>query len=420
MREHSRETLLVRAASRVCARLDRRTDGRFTFRYEEDWRRAGFALSHSLPLDGAWGDLPQVPSFFVNLLPEGRVREVICRQLGLSVDNDFGLLRAIGQECAGALSLVPESAAAAEVSSPARRLEPEELARLIKARAVLPGITASHPVRLSLAGAQDKLPVRLDSDGTLFVPGVTQPSTHILKVPQRDFRHLPDAEVFTMHLAQAVGLEVPAIDLLHIGGHRVAAIERFDRRRDENDVTRLHQEDFCQVFGIPPSRKYEEDGAVTFPQIFHHVGAHSTNPFADTRRLVTWQLFNLLAGNADGHAKNLAMLRDASRGWHLAPHYDLVCTRVYEHVDRRLAFGIGDQRDPGHVGRAAFEAWAGDLNVKASVVLREVERLGERLLDVLDDQLEAHRDRYGDCPVLERIAIVIRRQVRRTRSLIAA
>ena len=41
-------------------------------------------------------------AFFVNLLPEGRVREAVARQLGLSATNDFGLLEAVGGECAGA------------------------------------------------------------------------------------------------------------------------------------------------------------------------------------------------------------------------------------------------------------------------------------------------------------------------------
>ena len=72
----------------------------------------------------------------------------------------------------------------------------------------------------------------------------------------------------------------------------------------------------------------------------------------DIERLMAWQAFNWLAGNADGHAKNLALLH-SGRTIRLAPFYDLVCTRAIPRVDRRLAMGIGGETDPGNISGAS-------------------------------------------------------------------
>ena len=82
--------------------------GLMGFRYHPEWVETGFAISRSLPLEER--EFPPEAAtahrFFANLLPEGNVREQIVRDLKLP-DSDFGLLRAIGGECAGAPSILP-------------------------------------------------------------------------------------------------------------------------------------------------------------------------------------------------------------------------------------------------------------------------------------------------------------------------
>jgi len=80
------------------------------FRYTEDWvATTGFAISRRLPLTSdafqaeAGGSVQQ---FFSNLLPEGGARTRVVRDLKIP-DTDFDLLRAIGGDCAGALSILP-------------------------------------------------------------------------------------------------------------------------------------------------------------------------------------------------------------------------------------------------------------------------------------------------------------------------
>jgi serine/threonine-protein kinase HipA len=82
---------------------------RFIFTYDKDWLQLEIAvpLSISLPLQQDPYQDDHARSFFSNLLPESELRRIIARKLGLSENNDFALLEAVGGECAGAVSLLP-------------------------------------------------------------------------------------------------------------------------------------------------------------------------------------------------------------------------------------------------------------------------------------------------------------------------
>src|SRR3972149_5396180 len=83
--------------------------GYIGFRYDPKWiASSGFAVSRSLPLgnDDFRAEDSIAHRFFTNLLPEGGVREHIVRDLKIP-NTDFDLLRAIGGEGAGALSILP-------------------------------------------------------------------------------------------------------------------------------------------------------------------------------------------------------------------------------------------------------------------------------------------------------------------------
>lgn len=63
------------------------------------------SLSVSLPLQAKpFADQTWRP-FFAGLLPDGEPRQRIAQQCQISRLNDFGLLAAIGGDCAGAVSL---------------------------------------------------------------------------------------------------------------------------------------------------------------------------------------------------------------------------------------------------------------------------------------------------------------------------
>ncbi|MEQ9322333.1 MAG: type II toxin-antitoxin system HipA family toxin, partial [Polyangiaceae bacterium] len=350
--------------------------------------------------------------FFTNLLPEGATRERICARLKISVGNDFALLRAIGGECAGALSLLPEGEEPSAEPQPYEALEAERVDELVAGEGEVPLLVGGSATRLSLAGAHDKLPVFVDSR-ELYVPLAHAPSTHILKLPHDRHKHVPQNEALTTWLAEELGFDVPTVAL-----HRGALlVERYDRRRGRDwAVTRLHQEDVCQATGRPPNRKYEVEGGPSLAESVELVRRVCRQPLADVRRILRWALFNVLAGNSDAHGKNLSLLYDEPVP-RLAPFYDLVCTRAFPRLSRELAMAFGGESDPDRIGPPQVEALRGQLG------------LGKRLLPTLLDELlhdaegalgraiERVGRTAGDHPVLERVPPVVLERIARLRRL---
>ena len=106
---------------------------RFSFQYDKDWLASDHAvpLSISLPLRSEpYADDTARP-FFANLLPESELRKIIARSLGLSESNDFALLEAIGGECAGAVTLLPEGSQPSNAGE-YHQLSDDELNALIR------------------------------------------------------------------------------------------------------------------------------------------------------------------------------------------------------------------------------------------------------------------------------------------------
>jgi serine/threonine-protein kinase HipA len=385
--------------------------GGFLFVYNERWisHERSFPISLSLPV-GDSVDQDRADAFFSNLLPEGAGKERLCRQLGISPDNRYAILEAIGHDCAGAL-VVGNQPDESQMQRN-REFDADELDRLIRNRPALPALSNGEYVRFSLAGSATKWAVVFDG-GRFFWPLGSTPSTHILKVYDPRFSHAPFNEAFTMFLAVGLGLPVaattPTNDYL--------LIERYDRIRENGTPVRLHQEDTAQALGIPSFKKYQREGGAGIPQVIDLIRRHSSNPLQDQQRLIAWQLANLFLGNSDGHLKNISFLYDGPQV-RLAPFYDMVCTRTYDGVERNLALDIGGGRDPGHIGRDQFRAFAQETNIGEAYLRGEIDRITNTLTERLDDYGHEFASLWGDSPVIERVIRIVRTQVRRTNTLL--
>jgi serine/threonine-protein kinase HipA len=352
------------------------------FRYARDARRP---LSAALPVDGPE---ERPGTFFANLLPEGAVKARLAARLGVSVENDFALLEAVGGDCAGALSLLPEGASPSATAR-ARRLTPALLARLAEAGPM--ATLVDEGLRLSLAGAQGKLAV-VSQGKALALPGGTAPSTHILKLPSPEWPGLPVNELVMLELGRAAGLPTPAARLCDLGPkfeEPGLLLERFDRATEAGQVRRLHQEDLCQATGRSPALKYEAQGGPTLAEVVALLRKECARPALDIERLLRWQIFNVLCGNADGHGKNLALVREPVVA--LAPAYDLVCTRQWGRLSPKLALSVGGAFDPGHVGPRAWAACADACGVSRDLVFARVRQAHEELPALVTDTVKALR-----------------------------
>lgn len=394
----------------------------FCFRYLDEWLRAddAFPVSVTLPLSSTETMGGSAHAFFSNLLPEGNVRQEVCSRLGISVSNDVELLRALGGECAGALWIAETGVPLELPENEYAELLPKQILQLTEGHdRIVPLLIGGAKTRLSLAGAQDKLPVAV-FDGKIHWPRNGSPSTHILKLPNPRYPYLPENEAFLLGLARRAGLECPGFELVSLAKQRGLLVERYDRLRTDDPwpARRLHQEDFCQGLGLLSSQKYEQEGGPTFAQAVELVRTTAVAPLKDVQRLVEWQTFNAAAGNADGHGKNLSILYDKG-GPRLAPFYDLVATREYRNLIRLLAMGIGGQRDADVLGREHWRTLAREIEVRDRAILELVGGALERLAEGLPGWTSEYRERYGEVPVLQTLPKRISKQVRRLQRALA-
>lgn len=206
----------------LAGQLVLRDNGLTAFQYDERWlgRTDAMPLSLSLPLRRQRFPHRDCMPFFGGVLPEGRNRRLIAGILGVSEGNDFALLERLAGECAGAVALLPEGTLPVAQDERTRELDQKELARLLHELGRRPLLVGTEGLRLSLAGAQDKLPVRI-KDTRVLLPLGTAPTTHILKPAGDDFEGIVFNEAFCLALAHAVGLPTTEYSVGRVGDSRL-------------------------------------------------------------------------------------------------------------------------------------------------------------------------------------------------------
>jgi len=355
--------------------------GDISFRYADAWlgAKGRFPLSRSLPLRAEPFNARECRAFFSGVLPEAHSRELIARNLGISARNDFSMLERIGGECAGAVIFMPSGEMLPEPDERYREISESEIAAILMELPTRPLMAGDADLRLSLAGAQDKLPVRIDGS-RVFLPLAEAPSTHILKPAGGSFDGLVYNEAFCMKLAKRVGLNVADVKIGTADGLDYLVVERYDRAASgDGRPERLHQEDFCQALGIGSENKYQSEGGPSLDACFGLLREASTATAADIPALLDAVVFNFLVGNNDAHGKNFSLLYRQNET-RLAPLYDIVSTLAYPDLSPKMAMKIGGEYLPNKVTLAHFERLADDAGLSRAMVKRRIRALAEKTL----------------------------------------
>ncbi len=370
-------------------------EGRLRFSYASDWlekteAKDGIAndkipLSQSLPERVEPFDDRAARPYFAGLLPEGNKRNLIAHALHVSGKNDFGLLDGIGGECAGAVTLLAPGRQPETPDSPneVRWLDGEQLMHLLDEMPMRPMLAGEDGIRLSLAGAQDKLPVVAESN-RIGVPLKGMPSSHIIKPPISGVDGSVFNEGFCMRLAADLKLDVAKATIHHIGDRHFLLVERYDRQiiKQSNtahkQIQRLHQEDFCQALGVVPEAKYQNEGGPDLAQAFDLI-RRATRPSApNTLRLLDFVIFNALIGNHDAHAKNFSLLY-TPKGIVLTPLYDALSTAVYPALSDKMAMKIGSKYKFVDLQARHWEQFATAAALSPAQVKKRVVEIAKRL-----------------------------------------
>lgn len=381
-------TLDVYLHRHLIGKLVQDDHGKMVFDYVESWlsNPTAIPLSQSLPLTKKHFNRNDCRGFFAGVLPDEIKREIIARNLGISARNDFAMLEKIGGECAGAVMFIPEGNSLLEPEHTYRQLKPAELAEILRKLPTRPLLAGEDGVRLSLAGAQDKIAVRV-ADGQISLPLNGAPSSHILKPAVARFEGVVFNEALCMRLAEAIGLSVAKVEIGTVETFDYLLVERYDRTVDTEaprNLRRLHQEDFCQAMGVVPEQKYQDEGGPSLKQCFELVRAASSTPVIDLQALLDAVAFNWLIGNHDAHAKNFSLVyRGEIRSGlqtRLAPLYDLISTVYYPELSPRMAMNIGGEYVSDRVGPENFDRLAEEAGLAKPITKRRVIELAEVLM----------------------------------------
>jgi serine/threonine-protein kinase HipA len=327
--------------------------GMLLFKYDSDYlqSKSAIPLSSSLPLQEQQYSGGAAQSFFVGLLPEETELKQIAQSMGTDSSNSFRLLQEIGKECVGAVRIggAPEKTPSEYQSIAASEWEAIVQNNLHR----VSYLYKDKKQRLSLAGAQSKMGV-LFIDSQYYFAQHSSPTNCIVKFPSDRFPNITENEFVTMTLAGWVGIDVPDIQLTQLGGKNCYTINRFDRDITCDELTRIHQEDFCQAMGIHTQNKYEQDGGPSFSTCIQLIRKVCSVPVIAINKFIDIFIFNILIGNRDAHGKNFSLLYQNGQV-ELSPAYDLVCTAFYKELSDDMAMKVGKQYDDEFLTTADIE-----------------------------------------------------------------
>jgi serine/threonine-protein kinase HipA len=386
--------------------------GRMRFEYTESWLdEARRPISLSLPCTERSFNAEVSTGYFENLLPEGDVYRRLCADSNIIEGDIYSFLRVFGRECAGALSIFDPAFVGPQFSQSYKDITDDLEEMLDDAGKRGGGIILNADARLSIAGAQDKLPVHLEKDRYL-VPDATSnsfaPTSAILKPPSNLYPDIHFNEALCMALAGKIGLAVPETRVVSFGSKQALLVNRYDREVTETGIRRLHQEDFCQALGVSSRRKYESDGGPGFEDCSALLMNPAVASVASEReKFVICAVLNYIIGNCDAHAKNFSLLYSPGRRAGLAPFYDLLSTRVYPKLKANYAMAIGKTFRFDRISEHSWIQFAKSFSLRIEglypLMLETAEQIRKHVQFVIAEQEAA----YGPAPVYKILLGVI-------------
>lgn len=276
--------------------------------------------------------------WLANLLPEHGQLNALAQALGLSPGDSLAILKEIGGDTAGAISIGQSGTESDWEFEPLRArhgadTEREALGLHFEQLECRPFLAGEDGVRMSLAGGQKKTALAvIDSEGQaclrlpgdhdrLAIPKWGAPSAVIIKPDNARLPGIVENEAYCLTLAGRIGIPAAETRIIHAGDRKALAVLRYDRTEGNNGgIHRLHQEDFAQANGLYPGRKYER-GTVPGLDLKALLATRRRLPADDALKLIDQVIFNILVANTDAHAKNYSMILGGER--RLAPLYDV-------------------------------------------------------------------------------------------------
>ena len=401
----------------LVGKLTKASNGEISFNYDNDWIVNGFEISRSLPLQEQAYRGEVVSRYFDNLLPDNEeIKALVATKFGAESTRSFDLLTAIGRDCVGAFSFLPEGLEHPldfELSySP---ISDMEIGRRLKSLgSTSPLGMKEGDFRISIAGAQEKTAF-LKLNGTWKEPHGLTPTTHILKTSigalgvDINFEDSIDNEWASLFLMKKMGLPVCNASIGDFDGKRVLIVERFDRKwreyKGQKILLRVPQEDMCQALSISPYRKYQSEGGPGIVDIANFLMA-SKEPEDRINFLKAILVFDLLYAT-DGHGKNFSIFLEED-GFRMTPFYDVMSGYFLHKREKQQLGKLKLAMKVGNSGHYLFKRIAKKHYVETAKKCGISERVYEKIITDLKFKFENLQIDEGELdPLLNRETLEI-------------
>jgi serine/threonine-protein kinase HipA len=380
-----------------------RSQGALTFTYDEVYQStpAATPLSVSMPLAARTHRSAAVTSWLWGLLPDNAdVLDRWARRFQASASSPFSLLATpVGEDCAGAVQFLRPDRVDAVVGQAGtiEWLDDDQVAARLTTLMGDPAawLGPDFTGQFSLAGAQAKTALYFDGD-LWGLPTGAAPTTHILKPAIAGLDDHDLNEHLCLDAAHRAGLLVARTRIARFQKRTAVVVDRYDRRRVDGGVVRIHQEDLCQALGVAPRRKYQADGGPG-PGALSKLLRDTIQPMAAATAAIeaftdalAW---NWIIGGTDAHAKNYSILL-AGDQVRFAPLYDVASILPYDGVyEPKLKMAMklgGEYRLKGH-SRTTWPKVAAEVGLDADRTVARVAVLTATASDAFRDAA-AHPD----------------------------
>ena len=394
------DALVVILEDTVAGTLERLKGRQLRFEYNDEYRNRSnpdpTPLSLSMPTQVRSHPDPVITPWLWGLLPDNNaVLDRWARQFHVSASSPFALLATqIGEDCAGAVQFAPPDQIQRFLSRPGsvNWLTESEIAQRLKdlKQDSTAWLGRTFTGQFSLAGGQAKTAL-LFQEGRWGEPSGATPTTHILKPAVAGLDDHDLNEHLCLDAARRAGLIAARTNVSRFEDESAIVVERYDRTEVDHRIVRVHQEDLCQAFGLPPSRKYQNEGgpgprdiAGLFRQVMPvRVAEESVSRFADAL------IWNWLIAGTDAHAKNYSMLL-AGGQVRLAPLYDVASALPYGAHEKNLQLAMkigGEYRVFPY--RNSWPKAAADLGLDPEILQERVRELAVLVPDVFAEAAKA-------------------------------
>ncbi len=244
----------------------------------------------------------------------------------------------------------------------------------------------------SLTGVQPKLSLNLskhDGSNRLTIVGLW--GNYIFKPQTANYLQLPENEDLTMHLAEAVKINVVPHCLIKLADGSLGYITKRIDRTIKGE--KIDMEDMCQLTLHPTEYKYKG----SYEQIAKVIMKYSDMPRLDLANYMQLLLFCFITGNNDMHLKNFSLYRPFE-GYQLAPAYDLVNTSIANPNDtEELALPLSGRKTKLHL--ANFLQAAATMGIEENVVRHLTDNMSKALpkwMQLINDSFldETMKEKY--------------------------